>query len=72
MTGQIEMKDAATVGIGGTALSFPWWGEFVALTIGANQLLLGIGGLAIVGLTVYNLWLKNKALRQDISDHDQK
>jgi hypothetical protein len=66
MTSSLEMKDAAQIGIGTGGLTFPWWGEVVAVAIGANSFLLGIGATAIVLLTVYNLYLKNVKLRQDI------
>lgn len=41
---------------GGAGVTFPFWGETIALITGANQLLISVLGLAILYLTVRKLW----------------
>jgi len=72
MTGGITVKETAQTGLGGGALTFPWWGETVAVLLGANQFLLAIGGLIVVGFTAYNLYLRNKILREELKKSKQQ
>lgn len=64
-TGHFTMKEAGQAIVGVFGISATAW---LDLLTGANQILLGLGGLLVVWFTVYNLYLRNQKLRKDLND----
>lgn len=63
------MQDTWSYTLGATTLSFPWWDSLVVAVTGANQVLLAIGGLILLGLTIYIQFLKARQLRRDLMNN---
>lgn len=54
-------KDIVLGASTGTAgVTYPWWSDFVSAATGANQLLVGALGVAVLILTLRKLWLEGK------------
>lgn len=66
MTGKVQMQDVWGYTVGGASLSFPWWDSLVVAVTGANQVLLALGGLILLGLTIYIQILKAQQLRREL------
>ncbi|WP_117395595.1 hypothetical protein [Maritalea myrionectae] len=60
------MKEAGQTMIAALGILSARW---LDLLVGANQILLGVGSLIVVWFTVYNLYLRNKKLREDFKNH---
>lgn len=69
MTGRTDMQTVWSYTVGGGAISFAWWDGIVAAAIGANQFLLAIGGLILLGITIYIQILKARQLRRDLMNN---
>lgn len=54
-----------------TATTFPWWGHFVSVVTGIDQFLLGLGGLVIVGFTIWKLILEIQVNRKKLNEEDK-
>lgn len=63
------MKDTTLGAVTGTAgITFPWWNEIVVFMTGANQFLIALLGLFILGLTARKLWMENQIAAQKLRD----
>ena len=56
--------DGIGYAVGGGAMSTPLWFEHLALVA---QVFGFVGGIIIVGLTIYNRLLENRKLRQELA-----
>lgn len=66
MTGRTDMQTLWSYAVGGATISFTWWDGIVAGANGVNQFLLAIGGLILLGITIYIQILKARQLRRDL------
>ena len=56
--------------VGLTASTFPWWGHFVSIITGIDQVLLGLGGLVVLALTIWKLIGEIRVNRQRLRKDD--
>lgn len=61
----------AGVATGTAGLSFPWWGELLAVATGLNQFALAALGLIVLVLTARKLWLENRLAAKRLRDSDK-
>lgn len=57
--------------VGTSATTFPWWKDTVALLSGLNSWVIAIGGLLVLGLTLYRLALEIMLARRRLKDMDK-
>lgn len=67
----MPQKDVLYAGTGTAAATFPWWNEAVAWFAGANQAVIGIGGLIIVVLTVLKVFTEYRIARRKLREMDK-
>jgi hypothetical protein len=66
-------KENAFGTITGTAgITFPWWSTVVDVATGANQLLVGMLGLVVLGLTVRKMWLESQIASRKLRELDRR
>lgn len=53
-----QATNAIGISVGAAGYTFPWWNDFVAFAIGANQFLIQLGGLLIIAVTLLKLGLE--------------
>ena len=60
------MNDGLTYTLVGSAVTTPLWGHMVENLIASYEILFAIGGLIVLGLTIWNKWWDHRRIVAEV------